>query len=213
MGLFSPHVRTVLLFGDSNTWGYSPASGERLPRDRRWPGLLEKAVAGEWHVVEEGLRGRTATIDSPTAPGRAGIDYLEPCLDTHSPLDAVVVFLGTNDLNDRYRLMSEDAAIAIARLARLVLRSPEYGVRGEAPRVLLVAPPRFGRIDPAGSYAGAAGKDEALAHHLREQAALLGCAFLDLGEHVRYSDLDTIHLDDEDQPAVARAVEAALRAL
>lgn len=205
-------MRTVLLFGDSNTWGYVPGTGERLPRSERWPTLLATALGDDWLVVEEGLRGRTATVDSPVAPGRAGLDYLAPCLDTHAPLDLVVIFLGTNDLADRYGLPPIDAARAIARLASIVQRTPDAGTDGVAPRVLLLAPPPFGRVDPDGSFAGSAGKPERLARHLRDEAELLGCAFLDLGEVARYSDVDGVHLDPADHPAVARAVEAAIRA-
>lgn len=207
-------MRTVLCFGDSNTWGYVPATGERLPRHERWPGRLAEALGAEWHVVEEGLPGRTATLDSPLSEGRRGLDYLWPCLESHAPLDAVVIFLGTNDVADRYGLPPGDAATAIARLARIVLRAPEVGVGGEPPKVLLVAPPPLGHVDPEGGFAQATGKPERLARHLRDAAELLGCAFLDLGEVVRaYSDLDAVHFDPADQPTVARAVEAAIRAL
>ena len=33
-------MRTVLCYGDSNTWGYEPATGKRVPEDVRWPGVL-----------------------------------------------------------------------------------------------------------------------------------------------------------------------------
>jgi lysophospholipase L1-like esterase len=206
-------MHTVLCFGDSNTWGYAPGTGDRLSRSERWTGLLAEALGDEWHVVEEGLRGRTATVDSPLAPGRAGIDYLVPCLDSHAPIHVVVLFLGTNDLADRYGLPPVDVAGAIARLALIVLRSPDAGAGGAAPKVVLVAPPPFGRVDPEGSFAGAAGKAERLAWHLRAQAELLGCGFVDLGEVVRYSDVDAVHFEPADQPAVARAIEAGIRGL
>jgi lysophospholipase L1-like esterase len=204
-------MRTVLFFGDSNTWGTVPGSGERLPRHERWPGLVATALGDDWHVVEEGLPGRTATVESPLSAGRAGLPYLQPCLDSHAPLDVVVIFLGTNDLADRYGLPPVDVAAAIAWLASIVQRSPEAGVGGAAPRVVIVAPPPFGRIDREGSFASAAGKAERLARHLREQASLLGCGFVDLGEVVRYSDVDAIHFTPADQPAVARVVERAVR--
>src|SRR6266516_4181770 len=35
---------TILCFGDSNTWGYPPGGGERLPRDIRWPGALQRLL-------------------------------------------------------------------------------------------------------------------------------------------------------------------------
>ncbi len=30
----------IVAFGDSNTWGYDPATGARFPRAQRWPSVL-----------------------------------------------------------------------------------------------------------------------------------------------------------------------------
>ena len=39
-------MRTLVCFGDSNTWGYVPGSdGERFPREVRWPGRLRRRSA------------------------------------------------------------------------------------------------------------------------------------------------------------------------
>src|SRR5262249_27107462 len=98
-------VRTVVCFGDSNTWGYDPARpGERFGRGIRWPSVLADALAGRWEVIAEGLNGRTATLDSPVAEGRNGLSYLLPCLHSHAPVDLVIVYLGTNDVGDSYAL-------------------------------------------------------------------------------------------------------------
>jgi len=120
-------MRTVLCYGDSNTWGCEPGTGARYPRDVRWPGLLQAALGDAWHVVEEGLGGRTATLDSPIMPGKNGLEYLIPCLASHAPLDAVVIFLGTNDMADRYSLSAMEVARCAGRLAADVRRVPVAG--------------------------------------------------------------------------------------
>src|SRR6266496_2845536 len=71
-------MRTVLCYGDSNTWGFDPVRQHRYPREVRWPGRLQAALGADWHVVEEGLNGRTTTLDSPP-----------PCLPTSTRRDAV----------------------------------------------------------------------------------------------------------------------------
>jgi lysophospholipase L1-like esterase len=76
-------VKTIVLFGDSNTWGFVPGSdGQRFPRDVRWPGRLATALGETAEVIEEGLNGRMATIEHPAAEGRSGLPYLLPCLRT-----------------------------------------------------------------------------------------------------------------------------------
>jgi lysophospholipase L1-like esterase len=188
-------MRTVLLFGDSNTWGYVPGSlAERWPRDVRWAGRLASALSAEWEVIAEGLNGRTATLDSPTAEGRNGLTYFIPCLQSHMPLDAVVIYLGTNDVGDRFRLTPSDAALAVARLVRWA----GWAECGD-PRVLVICPPPFD-----GHVFGAA---------FAEVCAMVGCDLLDLEDVAAYSDLDRIHLDADGHAAVAAAVQAWLREL
>jgi lysophospholipase L1-like esterase len=203
-------MRTLLCFGDSNTWGHDPETGTRLPRAARWPVRLQRALGDEWEVIPEGLSGRTATVDSPVAPGRNGLTYLVPCLDTHAPIDLVVIYLGTNDAGDRYGLPAPTIASAVGRLVRVV-RASETGPEGGAPAVLVVCPPPFGRLDPEGDFANAGDKSRKLGRHYRAVCDELGCELLALDGIARYSDLDGIHLDAEAHAAVARAVEERVR--
>ena len=49
-------------------------------------------------VIEEGLNGRTTVWDDPIEGYKSGKEYLIPCIETHKPIDIVVLWLGTNDL-------------------------------------------------------------------------------------------------------------------
>lgn len=187
-------MKTVLCFGDSNTWGYVPGSnGERLPREARWPTRLQAALGGDWEVIPEGLSGRTATIDRPDSEGRNGLPYLLPCLLSHAPVDLVVVFLGTNDVNF---VEDERVARCVARLVRVV-RGSEAGPGGGAPEVLVICPPPF-----AGHALGAS------------FAAELDCPLLDLDGIASYRVVgeDVEHLDEAGHAAVAAAVAERIRA-
>jgi lysophospholipase L1-like esterase len=204
-------MKTVLCFGDSNTWGYVPGSdGERFSPEIRWPRRLARALGDEWEVIAEGLNGRTATMDSPVADGRNGLTYLMPCLHSHMPLDLVVIYLGTNDAGDRYSLPAETVAYAVGRLVRVV-RTSEAGPDYAAPEVLVVCPPPFGQLDPEGSFANAGAKSRQLGRWFAEVCRELGCELIDLDGTASYSDLDGIHLDAGGQAAVAAAVEERLR--
>jgi lysophospholipase L1-like esterase len=204
-------MKTVLCFGDSNTWGYVPGSdGERWSSELRWPRRLATALGGEWEVIAEGLNGRTATMDSPVADGRNGLTYLMPCLHSHMPLDIVVIYLGTNDAGDRYSLPAETVAGAVGRLVKVV-RTSEAGPGGTAPEVLVVCPPPFGQLDPEGSFANAGAKSRQLGRWFADVCRELDCELLDLNGIAAYSDVDGIHLDAEGQAAVAAAVEERVR--
>jgi lysophospholipase L1-like esterase len=205
-------MRAVLCFGDSNTWGFDPETGARFPRDVRWPGRLQAALREEWHVVEEGLNGRTATLDSPIDFGRNGLRYLRPCLDSHAPLDAVLIALGTNDLAERYGLTATDVARAVALLAYVVEKS-DAGPEGSPPLPVLLCPPRVGDVTWAEDWAGTAAKSALLPDRFRAAAEEGGYELIDLGEATRFSDVDGIHLDADGHAAVALHVERALRRL
>ena len=51
--------KSVLCFGDSNTWGYIPLTAGRLLRAERWPGILQKSLGDSYYVIEEGLQFST----------------------------------------------------------------------------------------------------------------------------------------------------------
>lgn len=204
--------RTLLCFGDSNTWGLDPRTQRRFPRSIRWPGRLQAALGDSWHVIEEGLNGRTTTLESPLMPGRNGLDYLGPCLDSHAPLDAVVIFLGTSDLADRYAMTATDIARAAARLAIIVAQSGT-GVEGEPPIPILACPPLLGETTWNEDWAGAPAKAKVLRERFAGVAERFGLELVDLGTVARYSRLDGIHLDADGHAAVAGLVEQTLRRL
>ena len=187
-------TRTIVCFGDSNTWGYVPGSnGERLPRESRWPVRLAAALGEGFEVIAEGLNGRTATFERPDAEGRNGLPYLLPCLLSHAPVDLVVIFLGTNDVN---YVQEERIAACVARLVR-VARSSEAGPAWTAPAVLVVCPPPFG--------------GHGLGPSFEEMCAQLDCPLLDLDGVASYTDFDVEHLDAAGHAAVAAAVEEHVR--
>jgi lysophospholipase L1-like esterase len=187
-------LKTIVCFGDSNTWGYMPGSdGGRFPREVRWPARLATALAGEAEVIAEGLNGRTASIESPVAEGRNGLPYLVPCLRSHAPVDLLIIYLGTNDA---YWLEPIMVAGSIGRLVK-VARASEAGTGGAAPDLLVVCPPPFGGHELAPAF--------------REVCDRLGCELLDLDGVATYSDLDDTHLEETGQIAVAAAVERCIR--
>jgi lysophospholipase L1-like esterase len=187
-------LKTIVCFGDSNTWGHIPGSdGQRYSRDVRWPARLGTALAGEAEVISEGLSGRTATIESPVAEGRNGLPYLVPCLRSHAPVDILVIFLGTNDA---YWLEPLLVAASIGRLVKAA-RDAEAGPERGAPEILVVCPPPFGAHELAAAYG--------------EVCDALGCELLDLDGIAPYSPIDGTHLDEAGHIAVANAVEERVR--
>ena len=109
-------MKTILCYGDSNTWGYDPVSQDRYPPTQRWVSVLARELGPEYQVIAEGLNGRTTVWPDPVeGEHKNGKAYLLPCLESHHPLDLVVLMLGTNDLKHRFGLSAWDIARAAGR--------------------------------------------------------------------------------------------------
>jgi lysophospholipase L1-like esterase len=188
-------MKTIVCFGDSNTWGTVPGSdGERFPREARWPTVLQRELGDDWEVIAEGLGGRTATVERPDAEGRNGLPYFLPCLHSHRPIDVLVIYLGTNDV---YYVVDDDlVARCVARLVDIARKS-EAGPGGGAPHVLVLCPPAFDGHELGPSF-----------------AAELDCDVLDLDGIASYPVVngDVWHLDANGHAAIGTAVAGRIRA-
>ena len=211
-------MKTILCYGDSNTWGYIPGSAGRYARHQRWTGVLQRALGGDFAVIEEGLNGRTTVLDDPTKPFKNGKDYLIPCLDSHAPLDLAILMLGTNDLKHRFGMSAFDIGANVATLLGLVKQSTSSSAGG-APQVLLMAPPPVGKLTVVGSnnfpeiFRDAEEKSRMLGSIYRRLAQEAGAAFLDTSEAIVSSDVDGIHFDLEEHRKLGEFVATAVKKL
>jgi lysophospholipase L1-like esterase len=211
-------MREVLCFGDSNTWGADPADDSRRHAwPERWPGVLQRELGDDVHVVEDGLGGRTTVYDNPLEPHRSGKELIGVALECHAPLDLVILMLATNDISYAH-LTAAAAADGAAELAHLVKRSeagPD-GPDGPAPQVLLVCPPPVGPFDANWRpelWVGCDEKSRALPREFARVAAALDVPWLDAGEVVTTSPLDGWHLELSQHELLGVAVAGKVRGL
>ena len=206
-------MKTILCYGDSNTWGYNPATKERYGRDERWPGVLRNELGAEYLVIEEGLGGRTTVWDDPIEGYKNGKEYLIPCLETHKPIDLVMIMLGTNDLKKRFSLTAFDIASGAGVLVEIVQKSAA-GPDDQAPKVLLLAPPPLAKLagtEFADMFEDAEEKSKKLSQHYHRVAQELGCELLDTAKVIVSSPVDGIHFEVEEHRKLGKAVAACVR--
>ncbi|MDF3040632.1 MAG: hypothetical protein K0Q71_3338 [Thermomicrobiales bacterium] len=206
-------MKTVLCYGDSNTWGFDPATRTRFPPDVRWTGVLAARLGPDYRVIEEGLNGRTTRWDDPIEPDRNGLAYLRPCIESHQPLDLIIVMLGTNDLKSRFHLSASDIAQSAAGLAEMAHRYARAPNRSHT-QVLLVAPPAVTTLtDLDQMFAGAVEKSRQFSRFYRLQADWKQLPFFDAGSVIVCSDLDGIHVDSDGHRTLGEALAAEVRRL
>jgi lysophospholipase L1-like esterase len=190
-------MKTILCFGDSNTWGYNAQAGQRFPYHQRWTGVMARTLGEGFMVIEEGLNGRTTVWDDPIENVKSGLSYLPTCLRSHKPLDLVILMLGTNDLKARFSLTPFDIAAGVSNLVQVILAS-QCGLHENAPQILLAVPPPVDPVDDFSEmFQGAREKSFELPKFYAQVATEFGCAFLDCGKILSVDPLDGIHLDLE----------------
>jgi lysophospholipase L1-like esterase len=212
-------MKTILCFGDSNTWGYDPAATAaapfpiRHPHDVRWTGVVAQELGNGWRVIEEGQNGRTTVHDDNLAIARNGRTFLPACLESHKPIDVVVMMLGTNDLKNTFGVSPGEIATGASILAKIILQS-DAGVNGKPPRLLLVCPPAIGDMSRAPDIAekinDGQSRSQALPKRYEAVAAQLGCAYLNSQEVVVPSPIDGIHLEAGEHAKLGKAIAAAV---
>ncbi len=204
-------MRTILAYGDSNTYGTPPMrtldDKGRLRPDERWTGHLRKVLPADTVLIEEGHPGRTTVHDDPIEGAhRNGLTILPAILESHRPLDLVILMLGTNDMKARFSVTAEDVAASLDRLIR-VIRAAEAGTDRGVPQILLVCPPPVAESGClAGMFHGGAAKSAALAPHAERVATAYGARFLDAGAHIAVSPLDGVHFDADAHATLGHAI-------
>ena len=212
-------MRTILTFGDSNTHGTRPAPMDgsdagRYGPAQRWTTRMAADLGGDWHLVEEGLPGRTTQYEDAGMPANMdGHTGLLMALKSHAPIDVLTVMLGTNDLKTRFAATPMTIAGGIAGLLDL-LQHADTMAANPALKVLLICPPPVVEVGIyASQFIGAQGTSQKLADLFAAMAAARGVGFLDAGSVMKVSDIDGIHFDADAHEKLARAVAAKVLSL
>jgi lysophospholipase L1-like esterase len=206
-------MKTLLCYGDSNTHGTLPSADPtvrlRLGPAERWPGIVRKRLGTDWFVVEEGLGGRTTVLDDEIdGVHKNGLRGLPIALESHRPIDLVVLMLGTNDLKVRFAMTAVDIARANAALVERILGSLANGPDGrKGPNVLLMAPPHVLEVgQQIEARAGAAAKSQRLGALLADVARTYGIPFLDAASVIEPSPIDGVHFEAPEHLKLGNAI-------
>ena len=213
----NPDAIKVLCFGDSNTWGQNPdRDAGRYPSDVRWTGLLQKKLGGTYYVVEEGLGGRTTDLERADKPGRNGLTYFLPCIQSHASIDILVIMLGTNDIKIEFNRSTEQIVGALQKYFKVV---KEVFSGGDVPTIVTVSPalidhtaPRFEEYYKGIYDEEATAKSKQLSSLLKLLAERNNSVYVDAAETAEPG-ADGIHWKVESQEPFAEALSTTIKSL
>ena len=203
-------MKQVLVYSDSLTWGIIPNTRKRLKFEARWPGVLEGALNSngiQARVIEDCLNGRRTVWDDPFKSGRNGLEGLAQRIEIHSPLDMVILMLGTNDFQSVHSHNAWHSAQGIRTLILEIRAAPlEPGM--PIPGILVIAPPEIQapKGSMAAKFAGADVKCKGLAAEYRKTTEELNCHFFDAESVTTTSKIDGIHLDKDQHHVLGVAI-------
>jgi lysophospholipase L1-like esterase len=218
----------VLVYGDSNSWGWQPVltgfPASRLGDEARWAGVLQKQLGAGYHVIVDGLNGRTVDVSYPTPTATLqGAEFngelgLRVALAREAPLYLIIIMLGTNDVQPGLNRTPTQIAQGISKLVGIT-RQDHGGVFTTAPQplVLVIAPPPLGDVSKTpfkDAFAGdARRKSESLALNFKQIAEQDGVAFFDSSRAVGHAEgVDGVHLSARQHRRLGQALPSSVRA-
>lgn len=212
-------MKQILCFGDSNTWGLIPKTNKRYEWGVRWTSILNESLNAsgtqgvndeKYRVIEEGLCGRTTVFDDPLRDGRNGVKILPTILETHNPVDIVIIMLGTNDCKSVYNASAEFIGQGVRRLiGQVKSHIPDS-------RILVISPIHLGEgvgesdYDPEFTDESVV-LSKSLADVYRKVAAQENVGFIAASDVAAPSTTDREHLSADGHKQLARKVEEWVR--
>jgi len=204
-------MKQILCFGDSNTYGLIPGTNGRYDWNIRWTGRIgEKLKDTEYRIIEEGLCGRTTIFDDALRIGRRGTELLPVILESHQPIEVVILMLGTNDCKTLYNATADIIGLGIEKLLDQIEKGAPKA------KVLLISPIHLGEKVWEEGYDPEFNEESVeTSKHFAEVYARIAnkrnITYLDAASYAKASQKDREHLNEEGHQKLADAVWNKLR--
>lgn len=205
----------ILFFGDSNTWGYQGDNITcRMPFEKRFTGMIAH-IFPEHRIIEEGLPGRTICMNDPLNDCRNGMKALPMILQTHEPVDLVIIMLGTNDTKIMFGHTAITIRMAMENMIQFIQCTDHWSVTGKQPQIMLVSPPSMGDIRLS-SYYGMFDENSVamisqISSQFKDLAKAYQCLFVDGSVVTAEQCSDHVHLTESEHAALGKLIADCIR--
>lgn len=140
----------ILIYGDSNVWGDNFLTGERIADNKQWPNILKNNLGKNYTIFQEGLPGRLAGNEEISKLYKNGQDTFLATFRTNAPVNQVIIMLGTNDLQIKYKKSSSKIIEDLLWYKKTIENEfadlenrKKYFVNEQLPKIIYILPINF----------------------------------------------------------------------
>jgi lysophospholipase L1-like esterase len=175
--------------------------------------VLAATLGDGWSIIPEGLNGRTTVLDDPIEDFKNGRAQLVPCLESHKPIDLVILMLGTNDLKTRFNFGAFDIAEAVGSLVGII-KGSAWGIDATSPKIIVLAPPPILEVSPyLEMFRGGREKSIRFKSEFGRMSVERGVPTIFVEDLTGSSSIDGIHLSPNGHKAIGLAVARKANAI
>lgn len=205
--------KTILCFGDSNTFGYSGDPSEkkgRFNKEQRWTGILDQELGDNFQIVEAGENGRTTIFQESSMSNSTALADLPSFLEKEQSISLLIIFLGSNDCQNRFQAQPHKLKNAMKEIVQRAKSCQE------SLKILLVAPPIMTDKISSGTFSqlmgeGASEKSMLLPSLYKEIANEEKCYYFDTNDQELLPNLlnsiDFLHLSMDGHRRLAESLK------
>lgn len=197
-------MKKIICFGDSNTYGHTPPTGERM--ERPWPSVLQE-LRPDCKVINEGLCGRNTHLSASDMDPSNGLVRFNELLEESGGAELLIIMLGTNDTLKQF----DCSVLETAEALRGYIRSWRDKF-GQDSRILLISPiliteDKKNNAAMNDAYeTDAIGKSRLFAAEYKALAEREHTLYLNAAAVCRTSSLDGVHMLPAEHEKLAHAV-------
>lgn len=196
-------MEKILCFGDSNTYGYNPHTGNRYNKNTRWTGVLQKLAGSNYEIIEAGGNNRTAFSDNPNGIQFTGYILLPQYLKEN--YETIILAIGINDLQKFYNPSIEEFEKGIRYIVSITVE--------QAPKskLIILSPSHIEENILNSNFKflfdkTSIEKSKKITAIYKKIAREYNCKLLDLNKIVKTSKIDGLHYEAEEHKKIAESV-------
>jgi len=193
-------MKTVLCYGDSNTFGFNPRDFSRYDKKTRWTGVLQSNLGYEYKIINEGANNRTGFVENLEGDFYSAQKHYPELISKTQNIDIIILAIGTNDLQFLYETNSD---IFEKGLEKLITIS-----KTRTNNIIIIPPVKLGKNILKGYFKiqfdqTSITKSQTFGEIYKKISKIHNCKIFDINEFTHPSETDGLHYSQQSHKMIA----------